>query len=328
MSVTLKTQKMLWGRAAGRCSFPECRIVLYEDATETDDPALIGEICHIVAESDGGPRSDPSMPLEQRDKYNNLVLLCRNHHRVIDEQEEAYTVDRLKDLKQEHEAWVLQQLDFDEKKQRDDEHYADIIDSWQRLAHLQDWTAWTSSILSHGQPMMDTDIDKDLYELRIWLLKRIWPRRYADLELAFQNFRVVLQDFHETFRSRTDRSRSSDILRTERFYKIDQWNPELYHQLLREYEFHVDLVQDLALELTRAANLVCDCIREHVLPAYRLKDGHLMIESGPNFDLSFTSFVVQYDENERQSSRPYAGLQEFLTLRSSRDTYFGSGEAP
>jgi hypothetical protein len=58
---------MLWGRAAGRCSFPGCRIRLVEDATETDDPALVGENCHIVAEADGGPRADPATSHDARE---------------------------------------------------------------------------------------------------------------------------------------------------------------------------------------------------------------------------------------------------------------------
>jgi len=56
MAISLKTAKMLWGRAAGRCSMPECRQPLVIDSTETDNEALIGDMCHIVAESEDGPR--------------------------------------------------------------------------------------------------------------------------------------------------------------------------------------------------------------------------------------------------------------------------------
>ena len=43
MGISLKTHKMLWGRAANRCAFPECRRELVMDASETDDKSLIGE---------------------------------------------------------------------------------------------------------------------------------------------------------------------------------------------------------------------------------------------------------------------------------------------
>src|SRR5690242_17204117 len=98
---------MLWGRAAGRCS--KCRMDLYEDETDTDDPTLVGENCHIVAESEDGPRANPAIPIEQRNSYANLILLCRNDHKIVDAQVGEYTVERLQQLKADHEAWVRQQ---------------------------------------------------------------------------------------------------------------------------------------------------------------------------------------------------------------------------
>src|SRR5262245_31231823 len=120
---------MLWGRAAGRCSKPDCRRDLYESETETDDPSLVGENCHIVAEGNDGPRANPKMPIEQRNRYANLILLCRIHHKIIDDQIGEYTVERLLRMKAEHEAWVKKQLLVDEAKQFDDEQYADIVDT-------------------------------------------------------------------------------------------------------------------------------------------------------------------------------------------------------
>jgi hypothetical protein len=101
MAISVKAQKMLWGRAAGRCSKPECREYLFEDETEADEATLVGENCHIVAESDDGPRANPSMPLEQRNDYSNLILLCRKHHKVIDAQELTYSVEVLHQVKRD-----------------------------------------------------------------------------------------------------------------------------------------------------------------------------------------------------------------------------------
>jgi hypothetical protein len=83
----MKTQKMLWGRAANRCSFPGCRRELVIDATETDDEALVGDACHIVGDSADGPRGNSSLTDEERDKYANLLLLCKVHHKEIDDQQ-------------------------------------------------------------------------------------------------------------------------------------------------------------------------------------------------------------------------------------------------
>ncbi|WP_299561872.1 hypothetical protein [uncultured Sulfitobacter sp.] len=130
MSVSLKTQKILWGKAAARCAMPDCRRRLVENNSETDDPTLVGENCHIVAEKDGGPRSDPKMPVQDGDRYANLVLLCNVHHKIIDDNEAIWTGDRLKTLKSEHESWVEESLDLDTAKIRDDTVYADYVDEW------------------------------------------------------------------------------------------------------------------------------------------------------------------------------------------------------
>jgi hypothetical protein len=196
MGISLKTHKILWGRAAGHCSEPTCRKDVYEDETETDDATLVGENCHIVAEKDDGPRGDPSMAKEQRGKYENLILLCRNHHKIVDAQPGKYTVEVLHKMKDEHEEWVRTQLGFDSNKQRDDVLFASIIDEWERLAHVDEWQVWSGAMLFAGQPRMLNNVDQDLMQLRGWLLGRIWSGRYPLIERAFHNFRHVLQDMH------------------------------------------------------------------------------------------------------------------------------------
>lgn len=64
-----------------------------------------------MAQSAGGPRAG-SLPPDEIDRYENLILLCRNHHRVVDEQEAAYTIARLRDIKRAHEMEVRSRLDW------------------------------------------------------------------------------------------------------------------------------------------------------------------------------------------------------------------------
>lgn len=328
MAISLKTQKLLWGKAAGRCSRPECRRTLVEDATQTDDPTLIGENCHIIAEADDGPRGDPTVSTDQRNKYENLILLCNADHKVVDDQTGKYTVDVLRQMKTDHEKWVEIQLGVDHKKQHDDLVYADYVDTWIKLTHLDQWTAWSSWILSSGQPRQSREIDDDLRTLRNWLLRRIWPGRYTAIESAFRNFFIVLQDFQEKFREHAIPSNDGEMLRTEKFYKIDRWDDEAYATLSREYSWHVDIVGDLMLELTRAAQLVCDRIRENMAPSFRLAEGRLIVQSGPDFNFGFHDFVVQYSQQEREMDAPYPGFQQFLTIRTQRDIHYGSTEKP
>jgi hypothetical protein len=89
---------------------PDCRIELIADATEYDPIVIIGEIAHVVAASDGGPRADADLSITDRNDYENLILLCQNCHARIDGQPGAYSVARLKEIKEVHEAWVRSSL--------------------------------------------------------------------------------------------------------------------------------------------------------------------------------------------------------------------------
>jgi hypothetical protein len=57
-----------------------------------------------------GPRYDPAFPVERLDDADNLILLCRVHHKMVDDQVETYTVEILKNLKANHETWVTSKL--------------------------------------------------------------------------------------------------------------------------------------------------------------------------------------------------------------------------
>jgi hypothetical protein len=105
-----RTLKLLWGRAAGRCAMPDCRIELFDDESSHDPIAVIGEIAHIQASSAAGPRGNTAAPPSSRDDYDNLILLCRNCHSKIDTQENLYSIEALRRIKQDHEAWVRARL--------------------------------------------------------------------------------------------------------------------------------------------------------------------------------------------------------------------------
>lgn len=314
-----KTLKTLWGRAASRCSI--CKLELVMDATETDDESLVGEACHIVADKIEGPRGKSSMAISQRNKYNNLILLCNVHHKQIDDQVNAFSIELLHEIKIAHETWVRTQLSFDAESQRHDETWAGYIEEWERKLDLNNWKAWTSGLMSHGLPTLDTDHLSALQEVRPWLLSRVWPPSHPSLSAALTNFRFVAQDLCQVFSSH-----AKDVggeWRTEKFYRLEtNWSHERERQLLAKFDGHVGLVQDLLLELTRAANLVCDRVREHLLPGFRLTEGMLLVEGGPYSDFSFKTYRTDYSQAERTDS-PYPGLAQFRTIRFTRELHFG-----
>jgi SMODS-associated and fused to various effectors sensor domain len=89
---------------------PECRVELFAGATEYDPIVVIGEIAHVAGAADAGPRAAPELGTTQRNDYENLILLCQNCHARIDGQTGFFTVERLKNVKETHEAWVRASL--------------------------------------------------------------------------------------------------------------------------------------------------------------------------------------------------------------------------
>src|SRR3990172_3353800 len=108
MSISDKTRKVLWGRSANRCAI--CKNELVIDATADDDESVVAEESHIISSQPSGPRYDSSYPQEKLDSYHNLILLCRTHHKMVDDQTATFTTDRLRQMKSNHELWVQRKL--------------------------------------------------------------------------------------------------------------------------------------------------------------------------------------------------------------------------
>jgi len=140
------------GRSGNKCAI--CKTDLAEDITDTDDYSILGEEAHIVAREETGPRGISDLSPEERDKYSNLILLCQKDHKIIDDHENVYPVEKLLEIKQQHLDWVKAHLNIDITKQKDDETYATYIEDFIKLAGTETWNIWTSHLLSGGQPQI------------------------------------------------------------------------------------------------------------------------------------------------------------------------------
>ena len=89
------------------------------------------------------------MPLDRRDLYENLLILCNKCHKIVDDQVNHYAVTVLRKLKEEHETWVRETLDQgDPVKKRDDLVYAGYVDAWAKQSELDNWVDWSYGMLS------------------------------------------------------------------------------------------------------------------------------------------------------------------------------------
>jgi hypothetical protein len=108
MSITDRTRKILWGRSGNLCAY--CRKVLVEDATNLNDESVVGDECHMIGEKPGAARGHVGVGRNDLDEYDNLILLCKVHHKLVDDQPETYPVERLNEMKSAHEMWVRTKL--------------------------------------------------------------------------------------------------------------------------------------------------------------------------------------------------------------------------
>jgi thioredoxin-like negative regulator of GroEL len=69
---------------------------------------VVGQICHIYAASDNGPRGKPRLTATERNSPENLILMCGHHHPLVDKQWETYPADLLKAWKEAHQAQFQQ----------------------------------------------------------------------------------------------------------------------------------------------------------------------------------------------------------------------------
>src|SRR3990167_2671743 len=107
MAISERTAKIIWGQCAARCCICK-KDVLFE--SEGAVASLIGEIAHIVGERPGASRGNSPLSLEERNEPENLLLLCRDHHKIIDDDPQSYSVDRLHRIKEEHISWIAASL--------------------------------------------------------------------------------------------------------------------------------------------------------------------------------------------------------------------------
>ena len=329
MSISLKTHKILWAPSGGKCAICKNELVI-DPSNLNDDPSIVGDEAHIIARSETFTRGDvDSLQPEDRDHYSNLILLCKIHHKQIDDQPAEYTVEKLRNIKAKHEAEVKQHwTDEDRKKQQDELIYSGYIDEWARMAQLDDWRA-ISSYLSDDTPSLPRTWYNAQKEFIIWIIGRIWPHRYPLLESAFQNYKAVLQDLLNVFDRHVEYDREKgEVIRTKKFYHINEWNPELYEKLSKQYDDHENLINDLFFELTRAANYLCDRVRETIYESYRIVEGAVLIERhSVGFDLKTVHVRLEYRGDERVA-RPYPGLKEFKKVRYTTRDYALSPNDP
>ena len=99
MAITTATRKTLWALSGNQCAICGKELIRKQYGAMT----ISGEECHIVSQKEKGPRH---RSMKDYDAISNLILLCQEHHKMIDENPDRFTEALLQDLKKNHESKI------------------------------------------------------------------------------------------------------------------------------------------------------------------------------------------------------------------------------
>lgn len=123
---TKNTIDILAKRVGYLCSNPNCKKPTVGANEIHDKSTLIGIAAHITAASQGGPRYDDTLSIEQRKNIDNGIWLCSNCATLIDKDEKKYTVDLLRDWKNKAEIDSRLSLNGEIKNQDNNNPYLEV----------------------------------------------------------------------------------------------------------------------------------------------------------------------------------------------------------
>jgi hypothetical protein len=195
----------LYARSGNRCAYTGCRRVLVVLAGAGQPLVTLGEVAHIVASSPAGPRGASFLPPGDRDKYENLILLCNTHHQLIDAKAATYTPERLQAMKADHEQWVEQRLAASVAETAEPEPFRE-----DRLF---------STLLPVTRMPKSVFVAPSRFKTEEEIKARLGPLRGTEMTpfilrenkvFAFQDLRVRGNPFEEVIRGRVERHRLED----------------------------------------------------------------------------------------------------------------------
>jgi hypothetical protein len=284
----------LYGLSAGRCAI--CKTKLVRENEYSGKAYNLGKRAHMAAKSDGGPRADPALTPAERALLSNHVLLCGTHHDEVDLDVEAWPIERLRKLRDDHIAWIDAKLDGPEI---DHERlvYAKVIDQAQELVWIDAWTRWTEGMLDPYLSWRRSQIE-NVAEFARLVIVTDWPGTIPELEVALCRLAYLLGRAQKSFLSRAE-PRHENELHVFRNYKRQGWN-ENYHRDAKLFGQWLGEYEGMVLEATDAANWVRSAWRSAGNPQF-LAEEKLSLITYPDVNNRHTTYIGEYGQGEKQA---------------------------
>jgi hypothetical protein len=297
MAINQKDIKLLWGRSANRCAI--CKIELAQDSSAHNAAFTLGEMAHVVGEKEGAARGNSILTTLERNGYHNLILLCPNHHTIIDGNEKDWPIEKLHLIKSEHELWVRETLSSssDLQLQANKLVVTNIIDTTVKVCKFEQWREWTSWALS-TDPYWEADLGYQLFYYLQKVKAAIWPQGFTELKNATETLAIILHRASEKFLEHSQRD--GEYLRSIRFYRGNGFN-ENYDRDVDRYEQWLSECYHLIREATKAANWFAEVVRRDINPMFFAESGKFVIIEGPYEDLKYYFRIPEFNETEKQS---------------------------
>jgi predicted nucleotidyltransferase len=104
-SIPLNTARQLWGQCGGFCQNSSCNKPLFREVE--DESVSIANVAHIIGHGSSGPRSDHELAEHiDRDGVANLIMLCLECHKVVDELDKEFSVEKMQSWKAAHSGKI------------------------------------------------------------------------------------------------------------------------------------------------------------------------------------------------------------------------------
>lgn len=104
-SISINTARQLWAQCGGYCQRPTCNRSLFTSVG--DDIVSLANVAHIIGHGADGPRSEHDLAEHiEKDGFTNLIMLCLDCHKVVDELERSFSADQMRCWKAAHEKRI------------------------------------------------------------------------------------------------------------------------------------------------------------------------------------------------------------------------------
>ena len=157
------------------CSNPSCNVLTSGPHAQPDKAVNLGVAAHICAASPGGKRYNPNMTPEKRGGIENGIWLCQNCAKLIDSDEQKYTIELLNRWKKEQELRAREGL------QGSNQNIREIAEVVNKVDRKIDSIATDIDIVRRG---LSIEVQIETTPCKLYTLDAISPEMNRDIEIG------------------------------------------------------------------------------------------------------------------------------------------------